>query len=115
MSELLNILNDVVQDRAPGTTDTVTNLTTGATFAAEIEGNLDPFLIPEVWSRDPRAKFRLHVSSQSDAAAQLLGDLVRFSLLGQTVTAKLVTRDIDPASTQAKFLAIHLINGKDTP
>lgn len=115
MSETLDIINDVVQDRAPGTTDIVNNLTSGLAFAAEIEGNLDPFLIPEVWSRDPRAKFRLHVSDPKSASAQLLGDLVRFNLLGQTITAKLVTRDIDPATPQTKFLAIHLINGKDTP
>ena len=104
MSELSDNLNNIVIDRAPATTDPVLNLTTGLTFTAEIEGNLDPFTIPEQWGSDPRPKVRLHVTDDGQAAGISETDLVRFSIYGNSAVGIVVHRIIDPASPQTKFL-----------
>lgn len=109
MSESHNILLEIVQDRAPATTDAVLNLNTNVIFMAEIEGNLDPFTIPESIGSDPRAKFRLHVTSAAQAALINKNDLVQFTLFGECVTAQIVYRDLDPATPQTKFIAAHIL------
>lgn len=115
MSELHDNLGDIVQDRAPSTTDTVLNLTTALSFTAEIEGNLDPFTIPEAFALDKRAKVRLHVTDDDEAAEISLTDAVRFKLFGRSSTFIIVDRVADPASPQTKFLAIEKLAGtKDT-
>jgi hypothetical protein len=113
MSELSDNLADLVQDRAAGTTDTVLNLRTGARFSAEIEGNLDPFTLPEGIARDPRAKFRIYVTDDDEAAGINETDKVQFKRGGKTIMARILQRDSDPASPQTKLLAIHLVDGKD--
>jgi hypothetical protein len=109
MSDSHDIISDIVQDRAPGTTDTVLNVTRGGYFLAEIEGNLDPFTIPESLGNDPRAKIRLHVTSAAQSAAISKNDLVQFSLFGQTITAEIVYQELDPASPQTKFIAAQIL------
>ena len=113
MSELSENLDAIVADRAPATSDPVLNLTTGATFTAEIEGNLDPFTIAEAFAADPRAKVRLHVLDDSQAAAISLGDFVRFKIYGVSAKGEVVSRTMDPASPQTKFL-VCIADRKDT-
>ncbi len=110
MSEIHNIINNSVQDRAPFTSDTVLNKTSGKSFTAEIEGNLDPFTIPESLGTDPRAKFRLHVTNETQALSVSMNDLIQFKLFGSTINAKIVYRDFDPASPQTKFIAVNLLS-----
>lgn len=89
--------------------DPVQNLNTGLWFNAEIEGNLDPFSIPESLASDPRAKFRLHVTDSGKAACISMNDQIQFTLYGQTVTAVIVYRDLDPATPQTKFIAAQVL------
>ena len=109
MSETHDIINDIVLDRATATTNPVKNLTTGKTFYAEIEGNLDPFTIPDSIGNDPRGKFRLHVTDNAQALEISMQDLVEFTLYGQTQLARIVWRTLDPASPQTKFIAAHVL------
>lgn len=88
--------------------DTIVDLTTGATFVAEIEGNLDPFTLPEEFMRDPREKVRLHVTDQGQAACLTKGDKIQFNLYGKTVTFELVDGHADRSQPQSKFLAIQI-------
>jgi hypothetical protein len=111
VSELHDNLEAIVQDRAPLTTDTVLNLTTALSFTAEIEGNLDPFTVPEQWALDKRAKVRLHVTDDDEASEISLTDQVRFSRSGKMATFIIVDRVADPASPQTKFLAIEKLAG----
>ncbi len=114
MSVLHDILNDVVADRAALTADPVLNLTTGLSFTAEIEGNLDPFSLPAHLELDKRAKVRLHVLDDGEAAGISLTDVVRFKLYGKSATFIIVDRMADPASPQTKFIACQKVDGKDS-
>lgn len=109
MSELHDNIAAIVADRAPHTSGTVTNLVTGKTFTAEIEGNLDPFTLPDDLAKDPRSKFNLYVNDPIAAAGLLIGQNIQFRIFGQTTVAKLVMRSNDPASPQTKFTAVHVL------
>ena len=109
MSEWSNIIADVIDDRASFTTDPVVNLTRGGEFTAEIEGNLDPLTLSERWLSDDRAKVRLHVTDDSEAANIGLTDLIQFTLYGRTAKFEIVERTKDPASPQTSFLCVEKI------
>jgi hypothetical protein len=61
VSEAREIMADVVDDRAPFTTDSIINLKTGQAFQAEIEPIEDLVLATEL-GLDPRASHWLHVA-----------------------------------------------------
>jgi hypothetical protein len=63
MSEFRELMADVVDDRAPGTTDVIIRLKNGAKFRGEIEPIQDIELITELGS-DPRASHWLHISQR---------------------------------------------------
>ena len=71
MSEILDILTDAVSERAPTFANQIVNLSSGDSFTAEIETNLDPFTLPESLANDPREKVRLHVASLAEAQQRL--------------------------------------------
>lgn len=114
MSEQYDILNDVVQDRAPGTTDAVLNLSTGATLSAEIETNLDPFTLPEEFARDPRDKIRLNVQDNNQAMGLTKGDIIRATFGGASRNYILVDGKFSVAGIMSTFLAIEKFDGKDS-
>jgi hypothetical protein len=88
----------------------VKNISTGAQLSAQIEGNLDPFTLPESLGMDPRAKFRLHINCVQ-AASISMNDVVQFIFMGQTINSKIVHRDLY-SGPQTKFIAAE-INSKD--
>ena len=104
MSEIHAILGDIVSDRADTFADTITNLTTGATFTAEIESGIDPYIIQGAFG-DLREAIRLNVQDATQAAALSAGNLVSFTLFGQTVKYMLLKRVDDSGSPFASFWA----------
>ena len=103
MSEVSDIIGDIVDDRAPGTTTPVLNLNTGRTFAAEIDGNVDPVVILSELGEDIREATLLHVTNDADAAAISENDLVRFTLYGATTVNRVIKRRNNPGSPQTDF------------
>ena len=113
MSEIHDVLSDVVSERASTFGDTIKNLTSGATFAAEIETNLDPFTLTSELANDPREKVRLHVFDDSAAAKLNVNDLIEFFSAGVKCRFKLVSGHVSQASIMNQFLAIQVVDGKD--
>ncbi len=105
MSELHSILYASCFDRAPTTSDPVKNLTTGALFTAEIEGNVDPCTVPTDIGEDPREMVKLNVLNNVQAAAIAMGNLVQFFLYGETATCEILKRVNDPAGAMTTFWA----------
>ena len=83
MSDSHDIIADVVADRAPGTSDTVTNLRSGLPFQAEVEEIQDIELNTEL-GRDPRESVTLHVQRPGDKCITA-GDRLQVTILGRTV------------------------------
>ena len=107
MSEALEILRDIVDDRAPGTTDPVINLRTGLTFRAEIEPLSDLDLVTEL-GRDSRASHYFHVGDRAaDIAA---GDKV--TALNAMFQILVGPAPDNAANPLRRFLAMQL-TGKD--
>ncbi len=108
MSEARDIMGDVVDDRAPGTTDTVTNLTTGATFAAEIQDIEDTILNTEL-GIDARATtiFNIRDDTVPIVAMQL------WSAIGHKFMVLPRNAPDNPASVMLKVYCQVLIPGKD--
>ena len=113
MSEIHDILADVISERAPTFANQIVNLTSGVPFTAEIETNLDPFTLPESLANDPREKVRLHVTSLAEAQAQNETDIVSFVFNGRTVKAKLVSGAPELGNLQSRFYAKIGVPGKD--
>lgn len=113
MSELRDILADVVADRQEFTADTVKNLTTGTAFAAEIEEIADIELNTEL-GRDARESILLHISDRSAAAALDLNTQVQFTIRGQLITCAITRRKDNPVSLQTEFGCRKIVPGKDT-
>jgi len=105
VSELSDNLSDIVQDRASFTTTPVLNLRTGITFPAEIEGNLDPFIVPDNLAKDKREVVKLYIQD-SYTSGILLNDLVRFNYYGKTSTCIIADRGNDPGSPLVEFWAV---------
>lgn len=114
MSEFSDIIGDVVDDRATGTTDPIVNLRTGATFVAEIEGNVDPAAIAYELGEDVREVVILHVRNAADAAGINHGDRVQFALFGQTAIHRVVKRRQNPGNPFTEFWAKKIVPGKDS-
>ena len=106
MSEAYDMLTDVVQDRAAYTADSILNITTGISFTAEIETNLDPMTLPEGIANDPRDKVRLHVTSDTEAMALNKGDFIRVTLGGIATRMQIVDGHRSPTGIQSQFIAI---------
>ena len=109
MSELYDSLSDVVQDRAASTADPILNLTTGVTFTAEIETNLDPLTLPEGIANDPRDKVRLNISSDAEALALNKGDFIRVTLCGIATRMQIVDGYRSPTGIQSQFIAVQKV------
>ena len=113
MSELTQNLADIIQDRAPGTTDTVFNLSTGLTFLAEVDGQLKPLELPPQFMDDPRKKVMFHVTALSEAKRITVGDIVNFSYNGNPVTFQIIYGYGSGASLQSEFLAAEKVPNLD--
>ena len=113
MSEILDILADAVSERAPTFANQIVNLSSGDSFTAEIETNLDPFTLPESLANDPREKVRLHILDDSDSAKLNVGDLIEFVSVGAKCRFKITGGYISKASIMNQFLAIQVVSGKD--
>ena len=107
MSESLDTLRDIVDDRASATTDPVINLRTGVTFAAEIEPLSDLSLLTEL-GIDPRASHYFHV--RDNAVDLQAGD--RLTALNATFKILPGPAPENAANPMRKFLAMQL-TGKD--
>ena len=108
MSEITNILAQVIDDRAPWTTDPVTNLTTGKVFTAEIDGSPDPLIVATELGEDARNVVILHVSDDAAAYAISKGDRVQFTLFGETVVCQVLKRRDSVGQPQTDFWAQQL-------
>lgn len=111
MSELTTILSGSIQDRAPATADTVTNLATGAKFQAEIEYNLDPLTLPVQYIDDPREKIRLHVTDYNQASSITKGNLIQLVFAGRTSKFEIIDGYASRARFQSSFLAVEKVPG----
>jgi hypothetical protein len=103
MAESQEILNDVVSDRAPGTTTMVVNLRTGQPFQAEIEGPLEPIVLMSELGKDLREVCKLHIQGNVPASQLNLGDKVRFTLYGLTSTHTVLDRRQDSGDPLTVF------------
>jgi hypothetical protein len=113
MSEVHDNIADIVEDRAPATTDPVFNLRTGATLRAEIDGNPDPVLVMTELGEDAREVTLLHVTNSTEAAGINAQDLVQFKLFGAVTTNRVLKRRNNPANPQAEFWCQKVVDGKD--
>ena len=114
MAEQHQLAADFVQDRAGYTTDPVTNLRSGAVFAAEIDGSPDAALILMEVGEDARNMILLHVNDDAAAYALLKDDLVQFTLFGVTVRGRVLKRRDSAASPQTDFWVMQLTNQDQT-
>jgi hypothetical protein len=103
VSELLDIAGHIVDDRDSAFADTVTNLRTGLTFRAELQGISDLELMTELGA-DPRASHWLHVR---DKTADIQAN-DRLSVLG--VTLQILPGHVpdNVLSPQRRFTAMQL-------
>lgn len=108
MSEILNILTQVVDARAPTFADTVKLQRTGATFLAEIEPITD-IEANVLLGRDARESVQFHVASRPAAAALLLNDVIE--ALGEQF--KVLRRSDNPGQVMVTFGAMKLVEDKD--
>ena len=113
MSDLNDSLSDVVVDRQSFTGDTVTNLTTGATFTAELDPIQDIELNTEL-GRDARESVMMYVSDRTAAGVLVLGSKVGITLSGVYSIFELVRRKDNPANLQVEFGLRKMPIGIDT-
>ncbi len=113
MSELHDVIADVVADRASATTDPVQNLTSGKTFTAEIEGNIDPVIVMTELGEDAREVVILHVTDDAQAAAISPQDKVEFRLFGVKTVHQILKRRNNAGNPQTDFWA-QKVTGKDS-
>ena len=100
-------------DRAAFTTDPVTNLRTGLSFLAEIDGSPDAVLVATELGEDYRNMILLHVNDDVSAAGIRSQDRVSFTLFKRAITAQILKRRDNGANAQAEFWAMQ-ITGKDS-
>ena len=105
MSEIRDILADVVGDREDTFSDPVKNLRLGTSFLAEIEFVTDMEL-NGVLGRDPRESVKFHVRDQSGSDAINLNDI----LLALGVRFKVLRRSDNPTNQQVEFGAMKVTN-----
>ena len=103
MSELTDIVADVVAERAAWTTDAVKNLRTGLVFTAEIDGSPDALTMASELGEDYRNAILLHVNADTEAAGIKLNDEVQFTLFGAVVTCQILKRRDSGAQLQTDF------------
>lgn len=102
MSELLDNLADIVDDRAPGTSCLVVNLATGDKFNAEIEMVQD-IEINDALGRDSRESVLMHVRNRISASKLNIGGIVQIPLLGRNEKFAILRRTDNPADPQIEF------------
>jgi len=108
MSEAHDTIADIVDDRASATTDPVFNVTSGATFTAEIETNIDAVIVMTELERlgeDAREMVLLHVRNAVDAAGINVEDVVRFKLLGVQAEHRIIKRRDNSGTPFTSFWA----------
>lgn len=103
MSEFTDILNDVVTDRAAGTTTKVLNTRNGLTFLAEIEGPLDPLIIQTELGQDLREVCKLHIQGNINESQINIADRIQFVLYGLKTTHTVVKRTKDSGDPFTDF------------
>ncbi len=113
MSELREVLNDVVTERQCFTGDSVKNLRTGLSFIAEIEEIQDIELITQLDS-DAREAVIVHVQDRVAAGEQRRGDQITISLFGQVSKFKIARISDNPVKHQAEFVCIKIVSNVDT-
>ena len=105
MAEFQEDLNDVVTDRAPGTTTQIENLRNGKIFSAEIEGPIDPIIVQSELGEDLREVIKIHI--QGFVTEDCLGanDFVRFVMFGQSQIVQILPgkRQQNPADMFSDF------------
>ena len=112
MSEMHDIIADVVADRQSATTNPVKNLRTGVIFHAEIEGNIDPLRLVTELGEDIREAAILHVDDNDEAAGILAQDIVEFTLFGSTDKYRVIKRVDGP--TPCTDFWVQIIADKDS-
>lgn len=113
MSELRDVLSDVVTERQPLFGDTITNLRTGVPFTAETEEIQDLELNTEL-GRDARESILLHVLDPIVAADLTPGTRVEFNRRGVKSRFQIVRRKDNPVGVMTEFGCAKLVDGKDT-
>jgi hypothetical protein len=114
MSEIHDIIGEVVAGRAPWTSDPVRNLRTGAWFTAEIDGSPDAVLVMTELGEDAREIVMLNVTSDEQAAGIQSQDRVEFTLFGKKSQVQIIKRRQNPATVQAQFWAQYIVPGVDS-
>jgi len=89
--------------------DTIKNVTTGAIFTAEVEGNLDPFTMPTGLVDDPREKVRLHVTDPAVAMNLKWKQEITFNYQGRNCKFVIVAGMYEPSQPQSKFYAAQIL------
>jgi hypothetical protein len=112
MSENRDIIMEVVQDRAPATSESCINIATGNPFQAEVEIVADIDLNTAM-GNDPREVVRLHVLNDADAATLAQGSEISIILFGKESRFILTRRSSNPASPLNEFGARKKVAGLD--
>lgn len=102
MSEARDLLQNIVTERQVWSADSVTNLTTGRPFDAEIEPVTSIELNTEL-GRDARESVLVHVLNQASADDIQLNTLLRVTLFGKAITLKVLRREQNPSNVQVEF------------
>lgn len=102
MSELLDNLADIIDDRLPGTSCLIVNLATGWKFNAEIEPIQD-IELNEALGRDARESVLMHVRDRKALLELNLTGIVQIPLLGRNEKFSIIRRRDNPADPQIEF------------